>query len=164
MVDTSRPRNAGFCTPGFVMSLYGHLDDECKPSVQEIEKALQAISVAAPVMRRSFGRGSDCIGRRARPGSADREREEITRQLEALRDGRRVEIGGETSASCFRPRWTISPWFLRQTPRRRSSPVRPMSALVTQFMRDIAPSSISRILENCGGSPSTRTGSALPPA
>ncbi|RVM82916.1 2Fe-2S iron-sulfur cluster-binding protein, partial [Sinorhizobium meliloti] len=40
MVDTHASQ-CGFCTPGFVMSLYGLWMTNAKPSVQEIEKALQ---------------------------------------------------------------------------------------------------------------------------
>ena len=40
MVDTHASQ-CGFCTPGFVMSLYGLWMENPKPSVTEIEKALQ---------------------------------------------------------------------------------------------------------------------------
>jgi xanthine dehydrogenase small subunit len=43
----------GFCTPGFVMSLYGLWLSSDKPSRADIERPCRAISVAAPATSRS---------------------------------------------------------------------------------------------------------------
>ncbi len=84
----------GFCTPGFVMSLYGLWMREPRPSDARIEKALQGNLCRCT--------GYEAIMRAARAvstyGEAGRdplaaERETVTAQLAAMRDGRRVEIG-----------------------------------------------------------------------
>ena len=84
----------GFCTPGFVMSLYGLWMRTPQPSDARIEKALQGNLCRCT--------GYEAIMRAARAvsdyGTRDNdplavERAAVTRQLEAMRDGRRVEIG-----------------------------------------------------------------------
>ena len=84
----------GFCTPGFVMSLYGLWMRTPRPSDARIEKALQGNLCRCT--------GYEAIMRAARAvsdyGTRDNdplavERAAVTRQLEAMRDGRRVEIG-----------------------------------------------------------------------
>jgi xanthine dehydrogenase small subunit len=93
MVDTHASQ-CGFCTPGFVMSLYGLWMQNPNPNVQEIEKALQgnlcrctgyAAIIRAAVSVSAIGSvGKD-------PLVAERSR--VIGQLLALRDGRRVEVG-----------------------------------------------------------------------
>ncbi|MDQ6437324.1 xanthine dehydrogenase small subunit [Mesorhizobium sp. LHD-90] len=84
----------GFCTPGFVMSLYGLWMRSPQPSDAEIEKALQGNLCRCT--------GYEAIMRAARAisgyGKAAKdpllaERKAIAARLAALRDGRRVEIG-----------------------------------------------------------------------
>ena len=84
----------GFCTPGFVMSLYGLWMQNPDPSDAEIEKALQGNLCRCT--------GYESIMRAARAissyGSPDGdmlavERAEIMARLHGLRDGARVEIG-----------------------------------------------------------------------
>ena len=84
----------GFCTPGFVMSLYGLWMRDPEPSNGAIEKALQgnlcrctgyeAIMRAARAIS-SYGKAANDPLRL--------EREAITARLKALDDGARVEIG-----------------------------------------------------------------------
>ncbi|MBS3649793.1 xanthine dehydrogenase small subunit [Pseudaminobacter sp. 19-2017] len=86
----------GFCTPGFVMSLYSLWMRDPQPSDARIEKALQgnlcrctgyeAIIRAARAISHYGQTGKDLLAT---------EREAIIARLSALRDGRRVEIGGE---------------------------------------------------------------------
>lgn len=86
----------GFCTPGFVMSLYGLWMRNPKPADAQIEKALQgnlcrctgyeAIMRAARAIS-DYGTLSDD------PLAA--ERAHVFRQLTALRDGARVEVGSD---------------------------------------------------------------------
>src|SRR5262245_38410436 len=84
----------GFCTPGFVMSLYGLWMRDPNPSDAAIEKALQgnlcrctgyeAIIRAARAIS-SYGKAAnDPLGV---------ERQAMIERLAALNDGRRVEIG-----------------------------------------------------------------------
>jgi xanthine dehydrogenase small subunit len=84
----------GFCTPGFVMSLYGLWMREPNPSNGSIEKALQGNLCRCT--------GYEAIMRAARAissyGKAQNdplraERGTITAKLKALDDGSRVEIG-----------------------------------------------------------------------
>jgi xanthine dehydrogenase small subunit len=84
----------GFCTPGFVMSLYALWMRSPQPSVSEIEKALQGNLCRCT--------GYEAIMRAARAifkyGEAAKdplalEREQMTARLSQLRDGARVEIG-----------------------------------------------------------------------
>ncbi|CAN7575688.1 xanthine dehydrogenase small subunit [Pararhizobium sp. LjRoot238] len=93
MVDTHASQ-CGFCTPGFVMSLYGLWMENPKPSVTEIEKALQgnlcrctgyaAIIRAAEAISTIGDLGRDPLVL---------EREAIGQKLAALKDGKRVVIG-----------------------------------------------------------------------
>ena len=83
----------GFCTPGFVMSLYGLWMRSPNPSDADIEKALQGNLCRCT--------GYEAIVRAARAisgyGKLARiplvERKAVIAQLSALRDGSRVEIG-----------------------------------------------------------------------
>jgi xanthine dehydrogenase small subunit len=84
----------GFCTPGFVMSLYGLWMRSSDPSDAEIEQALQGNLCRCT--------GYEAIVRAARAiatyGKAANdpllaERQSIMERLAALRDGARVEIG-----------------------------------------------------------------------
>ncbi len=93
MVETHASQ-CGFCTPGFVMSLYGLWMENPKPSVEEIEKALQgnlcrctgyaAIVRAAEAISTIGDLGRDPLVL---------EREAIGQKLAALKDGKRVVIG-----------------------------------------------------------------------
>jgi len=84
----------GFCTPGFIMSLYALWMREAKPSDKTIETALQGnlcrCTGYEPIMKAaravsSYGAaGSDPLVV---------ERAAVTARLQELRDGRRVEIG-----------------------------------------------------------------------
>ncbi len=86
----------GFCTPGFVMSLYGLWMQTPNPTDQQIETALQGnlcrCTGYEPILRaaRSI---SSYGGTQNDPLLV--ERETMIARLEALGDGARVEIGGE---------------------------------------------------------------------
>jgi len=84
----------GFCTPGFVMSLYGLWMKSPEPSDAEIEKSLQGNLCRCT--------GYEAIMRAARAisdyGKVAKdpllvERKAITARLQAFRDGIRVEVG-----------------------------------------------------------------------
>jgi xanthine dehydrogenase small subunit len=92
MVDTHASQ-CGFCTPGFVMSLYGLWMHNPSPAVRDIEKALQGnlcrctgyaaiIRAAESVSARNVG-NDPLVAERAR----------VIEQLQALKDDRRVDIG-----------------------------------------------------------------------
>jgi len=84
----------GFCTPGFVMSLYGLWMKTPDPSNAAIEKALQGnlcrCTGYEAIMRAAHAISS--YGKAAKDPLAV-ERADITTRLKALRDGARVEVG-----------------------------------------------------------------------
>ncbi|WP_026622686.1 xanthine dehydrogenase small subunit (plasmid) [Ensifer sp. WSM1721] len=140
MVDTHASQ-CGFCTPGFVMSLYGLWMANPKPSIQEIEKALQgnlcrctgyaAIIRAAQAISSIGEVGKD-------PLVADREK--ITQQLAALRDGRRVEIGGEDERVVLPASLDDFAAVIEANPKATIvAGSTDIGLWVTKFMRDIAP-------------------------
>ncbi|WP_019171632.1 xanthine dehydrogenase small subunit [Pseudaminobacter salicylatoxidans] len=85
----------GFCTPGFVMSLYGLWMKDANPSDAVIEKALQGnlcrCTGYEAIMRAA--RASD-YGKAASDPLAV-ERAAVIEKLSALRDGARVEVGSD---------------------------------------------------------------------
>ncbi|MCX2724643.1 xanthine dehydrogenase small subunit [Roseibium salinum] len=86
----------GFCTPGFVMSLYALWMENPEPAEHEVESAIQGnlcrctgyqpIVAAAMAANRYGSPANDFL---------QGERDEITRRLSALKDGRRVVTGPE---------------------------------------------------------------------
>jgi len=84
----------GFCTPGFVMSLYGLWMKSPDPSNAAIEKALQG-NLCRCTGYEAIMRAAHAISSYGKAGKDPLavERKAITARLEALRDGARVEIG-----------------------------------------------------------------------
>ncbi len=90
---THHGSQCGFCTPGIVMSLYALWMENSSPVISEIEVALQGnlcrCTGYAPIVQAAFaaskagGQGRDALVA---------ERADMIEKLEALRDGRRVEI------------------------------------------------------------------------
>ena len=84
----------GFCTPGFVMSLYGLWMQVPDPTDQQIETALQGnlcrCTGYEPIIKAA--RAISGYGR-ADKDPLHAERAQMIARLAALRDGRRVEIG-----------------------------------------------------------------------
>ncbi|SFJ46405.1 xanthine dehydrogenase small subunit [Phyllobacterium sp. CL33Tsu] len=93
MVDTHASQ-CGFCTPGFVMSLYGLWMEDPHPNVEAIEKALQG-NLCRCTGYAAIIRAAESI---SAAGDASKdplvtERARITEQLLALKDNKRVAIG-----------------------------------------------------------------------
>jgi xanthine dehydrogenase small subunit len=86
----------GFCTPGFVMSLYGLWMRSPDPSNAEIEKALQG-NLCRCTGYEAIVRAAHAISSygKAAKDPLLAERKAIVSRLTALRDGARVEIGSE---------------------------------------------------------------------
>lgn len=84
----------GFCTPGFVMSLYALWMRAPDPSDAAIEKALQG-NLCRCTGYESIMRAARAISSYGDVGSDPlaAERADVAARLKALRDGRRVEIG-----------------------------------------------------------------------
>ncbi|ANK75406.1 xanthine dehydrogenase small subunit (plasmid) [Ensifer adhaerens] len=140
MVDTHASQ-CGFCTPGFVMSLYGLWMENSKPSIAEIEKALQgnlcrctgyaAIIRAAEAISTIGDIGKD-------PLVAERDR--IAGELAALQDGRRVEIGSETERFILPGSVDDFAAVLEANPKATIvAGSTDVGLWVTKFMRDISP-------------------------
>ena len=87
----------GFCTPGFVMSLYGLWMQTPSPSTLEIEKALQGnlcrCTGYAPIIRAAQAVTADPA---CDPLVAERDR--VIAALREMRDGRRVVVGAGKEA------------------------------------------------------------------
>jgi xanthine dehydrogenase small subunit len=84
----------GFCTPGFVMSLYGLWMQTPNPSDRQIETALQG-NLCRCTGYEAIMRAARAISTYGKAGSDPllTERAAITARLKALHDGARVEIG-----------------------------------------------------------------------
>ncbi|MBX3582006.1 MAG: xanthine dehydrogenase small subunit [Rhizobiaceae bacterium] len=84
----------GFCTPGFVMSLYALWMRAPEPSVAAIEKALQG-NLCRCTGYEAIVRAARSISRygQAAKDPLAAERKRVTERLAALRDDARVEVG-----------------------------------------------------------------------
>jgi xanthine dehydrogenase small subunit len=144
----------GFCTPGFVMSLYGLWMRTPAPGDAQIEKALQGNLCRCT--------GYEAIVRAARAISDYRtaggdllldERDAVTSRLKALRDGRRVEIGASGGGRLIVPASvddlaTILEAEPKATIVAGSTDV---GLWVTKFMRDISPAVFVGALDELKG-------------
>ncbi|HTN62208.1 MAG TPA: xanthine dehydrogenase small subunit [Devosia sp.] len=144
----------GFCTPGFVMSLYGLWMRDPHPSQAAIEKSLQGnlcrCTGYAPIIR--AGKAISAYGApEADPLHA--ERTAMIQRLKTLNDGARVEIGEQiivpATLDDFATVYAANP---KATIVAGSTDV---GLWVTKFMRDISPvifighlSELKRIAEN----------------
>ncbi|WP_331375956.1 xanthine dehydrogenase small subunit [Sinorhizobium chiapasense] len=140
MVDTHASQ-CGFCTPGFVMSLYGLWMENPKPSIQEIEKALQGNLCRCTGYAAIF-RAAEAISSIGEIGKDPlvAERENIGRQLAALQDGRRVVIGKEAERFVLPASADDFAAILEADPKATIvAGSTDVGLWVTKFMRDIAP-------------------------
>jgi xanthine dehydrogenase small subunit len=140
MVDTHASQ-CGFCTPGFVMSLYGLWMENPKPSVTEIEKALQG-NLCRCTGYAAIIRAAETV---SVIGDLDRdplvaERATIIRKLEALKDGKRVEIG-EGAERFLLPASVddLAEIYEAEPKARIVAGSTDVGLWVTKFMRDISP-------------------------
>jgi xanthine dehydrogenase small subunit len=140
MVD-NHGSQCGFCTPGFVMSLYALWMREPWPSEHAIEKALQgnlcrctgydAIVKAAKQIS-TYGVAADC--------ELAAERGRATDALLAMRDGGRVEIGTGKDRLIIPGSVNDLAAVLEQEPTARIvAGATDVGLWVTKFMRDITP-------------------------
>ncbi|MBW9113807.1 xanthine dehydrogenase small subunit [Rhizobium cauense] len=140
MVDTHASQ-CGFCTPGFVMSLYGLWMENPKPSIDEIEKALQgnlcrctgyaAIVRAAEAISSVGDLASDPLVR---------EREAISRQLAAIKDNKRVVVGeGRDRFILPASLDDLAEVYATEPDARIVAGSTDVGLWVTKFMRDISP-------------------------
>ena len=130
----------GFCTPGFVMSLYGLWMQDPNPSTAMIEKALQGNLCRCT--------GYEAIIRAAKAASSSdrkkdrlyRERNQVKKQLAAINDGKRVEIGEGKDALIIPASADDLADILAQNPKATIvAGSTDVGLWVTKFMRDITP-------------------------
>ncbi|WP_048646878.1 xanthine dehydrogenase small subunit [Nitratireductor soli] len=131
----------GFCTPGFVMSLYALWMRDAQPSDQAIEKALQGnlcrCTGYEPIVRAaraisSYGDAS------ADPLAA--ERDAVIASLAAMKDGARVEIGTGRERLVVPASADDLAMVLEVEPQATIvAGATDVGLWVTKFMRDIAP-------------------------
>ncbi len=140
MVDTHASQ-CGFCTPGFVMSLYGLWMENPKPSVQQIEKALQG-NLCRCTGYSAIIRAAEAISSIGDVGNDPLvvEREKVACELADLRDGRRVEIGDESRRVLLPASLDDFAEVLEANPKATIvAGCTDVGLWVTKFMRDIAP-------------------------
>lgn len=131
----------GFCTPGFVMSLYGLWLTNPNPSVPDIEKALQGnlcrCTGYAPIVRAAqavSNYGS------AVEDALNAERVEIAGRLAALKDGRRVVVESARGMTIIPADVDDLAAALEDLPEATIvAGATDVGLWVTKFMRDIAP-------------------------
>ncbi len=140
MVDTHASQ-CGFCTPGFVMSLYGLWMENPKPSVTEIEKALQG-NLCRCTGYAAIIRAAEAV---SVIGDLDRdplvaERVTIIQKLEGLKDGKRVEMG-EGAERFMLPASVddLADIYEAEPKARIVAGSTDVGLWVTKFMRDISP-------------------------
>nr|WP_295470123.1 xanthine dehydrogenase small subunit [Mesorhizobium sp.] len=131
----------GFCTPGFVMSLYGLWMREPWPSEASIEKALQGnlcrctgydaiVKAAKAISDYGVAADSELAAERAR----------VTEALAEMRDGSRVEIGSGKERLVIPASVDDLAAVLEAEPSARIvAGATDVGLWVTKFMRDISP-------------------------
>jgi xanthine dehydrogenase small subunit len=140
MVDTHASQ-CGFCTPGFVMSLYGLWMENPKPSVTEIEKALQG-NLCRCTGYAAIIRAAEAV---SVIGDLNKdplmlEREKIGQQLAGLRDGKRVVIGDGAERFVLPASVDDLAEIYEAEPKARIvAGSTDVGLWVTKFMRDISP-------------------------
>lgn len=131
----------GFCTPGFVMSLYGLWLGNPNPSVPDIEKALQGnlcrCTGYAPIVRAAqavsnYGAAAE--------DALNVERANIVEKLGDLKDGRRVVVEGARGKTVIPADLDDLAAVLEDMPDATLvAGATDVGLWVTKFMRDIAP-------------------------
>ncbi|TDT75646.1 xanthine dehydrogenase small subunit [Litoreibacter halocynthiae] len=131
----------GFCTPGFVMSLYALWMGNPEPTETEIETALQGnlcrctgyepIIKAAKAVTTHGGPADDAL---------TRERATMTAKLTQLRDGRRVDVSSGSSRCILPASVDDLAEVLLETPDATIvAGATDVGLWVTKFLRDISP-------------------------
>ncbi|MDB9804451.1 xanthine dehydrogenase small subunit [bacterium] len=131
----------GFCTPGFVMSLYALWMENPNPTETEIEIALQGnlcrctgyepIIKAAKAMTALGSSANDAL---------TREREAMTRKLRKLRDGQRVDVS-KAGSRCILPASVddLADVMLETPNATMVAGATDVGLWVTKFLKDISP-------------------------
>ena len=131
----------GFCTPGFVMSLYALWMANPAPSEVEVETAIQGnlcrCTGYAPIVRAALA--ATALGSPAED-ALNRERAAMTARLGALRDGCRVEVADGESRCILPASIDDLADILIETPQATLvAGATDVGLWVTKFLRDISP-------------------------
>lgn len=148
----------GFCTPGFVMSLYGLWMRNPDPSNAAIEKALQG-NLCRCTGYEAIMRAAHAVSSYGKAGNDPLrlEREAIAARLKALDDGARVEIGSGRARLVVPAGVDDFAAVLEAEPKATVvAGSTDVGLWVTKQMRDISRSSSSAISKPCARPP-TRT-------
>ena len=131
----------GFCTPGFVMSLYALWMQNPDPTEAEIETAIQGnlcrCTGYAPIIRAAkavteYGTPAD--------DALNRERTEIAARLTALRDGARVEVAkGESRVILPADVDDLAEVLIENPKATMVAGATDVGLWVTKFLKDISP-------------------------
>ncbi|WP_298917041.1 xanthine dehydrogenase small subunit [uncultured Roseobacter sp.] len=131
----------GFCTPGFVMSLYALWMQNPDPSEDEIETALQGnlcrCTGYAPIIR-----AAKAITEHGSPAedALTMERDDITTRLSALQDGKRVDLRKDNSRAILPANTDDLAQVLLETPDATMvAGATDVGLWVTKFLKDISP-------------------------
>jgi len=131
----------GFCTPGFVMTLYALWMENADPSEAEIETAIQGnlcrCTGYAPIVRAA--RAATRAGSPA-DDALTRERAVVTEKLDALRDGARVELT-KGESKCVLPASVddLAEVLVGMPEATMVAGATDVGLWVTKFLRDISP-------------------------
>jgi len=131
----------GFCTPGFVMSLYALWMGNANPTETEIETALQGnlcrCTGYEPIIKAA--KAMTTLGSPA-DDTLTREREAMTRKLNDLRDGQRVEVSKDGSR-CILPASVddLADVLLTTPDATMIAGATDVGLWVTKFLKDISP-------------------------
>ncbi len=131
----------GFCTPGFVMSLYALWMENADPTEQEIETAIQGnlcrCTGYEPIVRAA--KAATALGSPAEDALSV-EREAVTARLEALQDGARVELAkGASRAILPASVDDLAQLRLENPGATLVAGATDVGLWVTKFLRDISP-------------------------
>ncbi len=131
----------GFCTPGFVMSLYALWMEAPNPSVCQIETALQGnlcrCTGYAPIIRAALA-----ISEHGNPGSdwLNTEREMMVKRLASINDGKRVEVARGADRAIIPANAADLAAVLAEHPKATVvAGATDVGLWVTKFLRDISP-------------------------
>ena len=131
----------GFCTPGFVMSLYALWMENPDPSETDIETALQGnlcrCTGYEPIIKAA--KAATALGSPADDALVC-EREAITARLGALHDGRRIEVS-QGSSRCILPASVddLADVLIDSPDATIVAGATDVGLWVTKFLRDISP-------------------------
>ncbi len=131
----------GFCTPGIVMSLYGMWMENADPSVNDVEVALQGnlcrCTGYTPIIK--AGRSISAFGKVVADPLV-MERQTIKARLEALKDGKRVELGeGKDRVIVPASADDLAEVYVANPTGTLVAGATDVGLWVTKFMRDVGP-------------------------